>query len=170
MAARRASERFAVHAQTGAALSADLLQRLREARTFNQGFETVQYVASAIVDLKLHLHGMGDLSPVEFEIACLGDTEALRRVGLRHYLPHFLHLFAGDGYAAGYYSYLWSEIMDADAFTAFEETGDLFDAATAKRLHDHIFSTGGSVDPVAAYAAFRGRPPELAALFAKRGL
>ncbi|MDX2265205.1 MAG: M3 family metallopeptidase [Hyphomicrobiales bacterium] len=161
--------RFARHAETGQPIPPELVTRLRKARSFNQGFETVQYLASAIVDLDLHTEAPDPLDVDAFEAEALARAGMPPAVGMRHRLPHFLHLFGGDGYAAGYYSYLWSETMDADAFEAFQETGDVFDPETARRLRRHIYSTGGSVDPAEAYAAFRGRQPSHAALLAKRG-
>ena len=163
--------RYALHAETGQPMPPELLQRLLAARNFNQGFSTVEYVASAIIDMTLHeaAETAGDINVDDAE------REALARIGmpaemvLRHRPAHFLHLFGG-GYAAGYYSYLWSEVMDADAFRAFEETGDVFDPALADRLHRFIYSSGGSLEPAQAYIAFRGRPPEVDALLLKRGL
>ena len=111
-----------------------------------------------------------DFDVEKFEAASLADIGMPSEITARHRLPHFLHLFAGDGYAAGYYSYLWSEVMDADAFQAFEETGNVFDPVTAKKLHDFIYSTGGSQDPEELYKAFRGRNPQIDALLAGRGL
>jgi peptidyl-dipeptidase Dcp len=163
--------RFALHSKTGEPMPLALMEKLLAARKFDQGFSTVEYVASAILDLDLHERA-GTEADIDIDAA---EAEALARIGmppeitLRHRPAHFLHLFAG-GYAAGYYSYLWSEVMDADAFGAFEETGDVFDAATAARLHRFIYSSGGSLDPAEAYQAFRGRMPEIDALLEKRGL
>lgn len=162
---------FAVHAETGEAIPSELLDKLNAAKNFNQGFATVEYLASAILDMRLHQMQIPDDFDVEaFEAATLADIGMPSEITARHRLPHFLHLFAGDGYAAGYYSYLWSEVMDADAFEAFEESGNAFDAATAKRLHDFIYSTGGSRDPGELYEAFRGRSPQIGALLKGRGL
>jgi len=162
---------FATHAETGEPIPQDLLEKLRAAENFNQGFATVEYLASAILDMRLHQMDVPDDFDMEkFEAATLADIGMPDEITARHRLPHFLHLFAGDGYAAGYYSYLWSEVMDADAFKAFEETGNVFDPATAKRLHDFIYSTGGSRDPQELYEAFRGRGPEIDALLEGRGL
>jgi peptidyl-dipeptidase Dcp len=162
---------YALHAETGEPMPAELIERLLAARRFAQGFSTVEYVASAIVDLELHEAGLVDPA---FDVD-KAEAEVLARIGmpaeivLRHRPTHFLHLFSG-GYAAGYYSYLWSEVMDADAFQAFEETGDVFDPAMAETLHRFIYSSGGSMDPADAYRAFRGRLPEIGALLEKRGL
>jgi peptidyl-dipeptidase Dcp len=147
-----------------------LLQRLIAARNFNRGFATVEYVACALVDLDFHaLAEPQDVDPAAFEKNALGRIGMPDEIAMRHRPPHFAHIFAGGGYAAGYYSYMWSEVLDADAFEAFEETGDVFDPATAKRLHDFIYSAGGARDPAEAYKAFRGRLPSADALLRKRG-
>ena len=132
----------------------------------------MEFVSSAIVDLELHETARPE-AHVDVDAA---EAEILGRIGmpteivLRHRPTHFLHLFASSAYAAGYYSYLWAEVMDADAFGAFEETGDVFDAVTAEKLYRYIYSSGGSMDPAEAYKAFRGRMPAIEALLAKRGL
>ncbi len=163
--------RFAVHHKTGEPLPDHLLNRLRAARNFNQGFATVEYVASALVDLDLHaLRSADNLDIRAFERAALERIGMPDEIVMRHRTPHFAHVFSGEAYSAGYYSYMWSEVMDADAFRAFEETGDVFDADTAKRLHDFIYSAGYSQDPDEAYRAFRGRMPAVDALLEKRGL
>jgi peptidyl-dipeptidase Dcp len=163
--------RFARHYRTGEAIPEDLLERLIAARTFNQGFATVEYVGSALVDLEFHLLAApGNLDPLEFEADILRRIGMPAEIGMRHRSPHFLHVFAGGGYAAGYYSYMWSEVLDADAFEAFKESGSAFDQATAARLRDTILAAGGSRDPAAAYEAFRGRLPSADALLRKRGL
>jgi peptidyl-dipeptidase Dcp len=162
--------RFARHYRTGEPMPEDLLRRLIAARTFNQGFATVEYVASALVDLEFHLLAAPEtLDPAAFEADILTRIGMPAEIGMRHRSPHFLHVFSGGGYAAGYYSYMWSEVLDADAFEAFRETGDVFDPATAKRLRDDILSTGGSRDPAELYKAFRGRLPTVDALLRKRG-
>ncbi len=172
-------KRFALHSKTGQPIPESLTRRMAEARNFNQGFETIQYLASAIVDMDLHGASAGAANGMDaqatfdadaFEFASLSAVGMPPNVGMRHRLPHFLHLFSGDGYAAGYYSYLWSETMDSDAFQAFQDAGDPFDPDTAKRLHDYIYSTGGTLDPAEAYIAFRGRMPDIAPLLEKRGL
>jgi len=163
--------RFALHHETGAPMPEALLQRLLSARQFNQGFATIEFAASALVDLGLHLEPEPDsidiLAFEKQELEKLGMPEAII---MRHRTPHFQHIFSGDGYSSGYYSYLWSEILDADGFEAFEESGDLFDPATAKKLHDYVYSAGYSRDPEAAYKGFRGRAPTPQALLRKRGL
>src|SRR5271163_2083743 len=163
--------RFALHYQTGEPMPEALLQRLIAARNFNQGFTTVEYVASALVDLEFHsLPSPGDIDSTTFETDELTRIRMPDEIVMRHRPPHFGHIFSGGGYAAAYYSYMWSEVLDADAFEAFKETGDVFDPATAKRLRDSIYSAGGSRDPADAYKAFRGRLPSPEALLRKRGL
>jgi peptidyl-dipeptidase Dcp len=166
--------RFALHHQTGAPMSEQLLSRLIAARNFNRGFATVEYIACAETDLDLHALPQLDpneppLDPRAFEAASLARIGMPEEIVMRHRLPHFAHIFAGGGYAAGYYSYMWSEVLDADAFAAFEESGDIFDPATAKRLRDCIYAAGGRQDPAEAYKAFRGRLPSAEALLRKRG-
>jgi peptidyl-dipeptidase Dcp len=164
-------QRYARHFRTGEPMPKALLDRLLATRTFNQGFETVEYTACALVDLDLH--SLPDASGVD---ASDFERKDLERIGMpaeivmRHRLPHFQHLFSGGGYAAGYYSYLWSEVLDADAFAAFEETGNAFDPAMAKRLRDYVYSAGNLRDPSEAYTSFRGRLPTVDALLKKRGL
>jgi peptidyl-dipeptidase Dcp len=148
-----------------------LLDRLLSTRTYGQGFATVEYTACALVDLDLHgLEDAGGLDVTDFERRDLERIAMPAEIVMRHRLPHFQHLFSGGGYAAGYYSYMWSEVLDADAFEAFAETGDPFDPATAKRLRDFIYGAGNLRDPVEAYMAFRGRLPSVGALLKKRGL
>ena len=166
--------RFALHYQTGAPIPEQLLARLVAARNFNKGFATVEYIACAETDLDLHAlppTNANDppLDPRAFEAASLAHIGMPDEIVMRHRLPHFAHIFAGGGYAAGYYSYMWSEVLDADAFAAFEESGDIFDAATAKRLRDCVYAAGGRQDPAEAYRAFRGRLPSADALLRKRG-
>ncbi len=161
---------FAVHYQTGEVIPAELLDRLVNARNFNQGLQTVEYVASALVDLEAHeITDADGFDAGAFEADVLRQIDMPEAITMRHRMPHFAHVFSGDGYSAGYYSYLWSEVMDADAFSAFEETGDVFDPDTAGKLAKHIYSAGGRQDPAEAYKAFRGRMPEIDALLEKRG-
>jgi peptidyl-dipeptidase Dcp len=163
--------RFARHYQTGERMPEALLQRLIAARNFDQGFATVEYVASAIVDLDFHsLASPETIDPGAFEASTLARIGMPAEIAMRHRPPHFDHVFSGGGYAAAYYSYMWSEVLDADAFEAFQETGDIFDPATAQRLRETIYAAGGARDPVDAYKAFRGRLPSPAALLRKRGL
>jgi len=163
--------RFATHYRTGEPIPEALLDRLMAARNFNQGFATVEYLASAFVDLDLHrLTDAAHVDASAFERASLDRIGMPREIVMRHRTPHFTHVFAGDGYSSGYYSYLWSEVLDADAFNAFEETGNVFDGETAARLKRYIYSAGNLRDPADAYRAFRGRLPTAEALLAKRGL
>jgi peptidyl-dipeptidase Dcp len=162
--------RFAVHHETGEAMPTEMLDRLLSARRFNQGFATVEYTSSALVDLDFHLlTDTGELDAARFERDTLERIGMPRAISMRHRTPHFGHIFSG-GYSAGYYSYLWSEVLDADAFDAFLEAGDIFDPATARRLKDFIYSAGGRQDPHEAYRAFRGRDASPEALLKKRGL
>jgi peptidyl-dipeptidase Dcp len=164
-------QNYARHARTGEPMPKALLDRLLATRTFNQGFATVEYTACALVDLDVHsLPEPGALDVTAFERKSLDRIHMPAEIVMRHRLPHFQHLFSGGGYAAGYYSYMWSEVLDADAFAAFEETGNAFDPATAQRLRDFIYSAGNLRDPAEAYKAFRGRLPAVDALLKKRGL
>ena len=167
---REVLKRFALHAQTGEPMPDALLERLLAARNFNQGFATVEYVSSALVDLDFHLLADGaEVDATAFETQALARIDMPEAMVMRHRPPHFAHIFSG-GYSAAYYSYLWSEVLDADGFDAFKEAGDIFDPATAKRLLDHVYSAGGSQDPADAYSAFRGRVPDPQALLRNRGL
>jgi len=162
---------FARHYQTGEPLPDDLLRRFIAARKFNQGFATVEFVSSALIDLEFHTQPASSITDVRaFERRELAKIGMPAEIALRHRPTQFGHIFSGDHYAAGYYSYMWSEVMDADAFGAFEDAGDIFDPAVAKRLHDDIYASGGSRDPEEAYIAFRGRKPEPDALLRRRGL
>jgi peptidyl-dipeptidase Dcp len=162
---------FARHYQTGEPLPDDLLNRFIAARKFNQGFATVEFVSSALLDLEFHTQPAAASGDVRaFERNELEKIGMPAEISMRHRPQQFGHIFSGDHYASGYYSYMWSEVMDADAFGAFEEAGDIFDPAVAKRLHDDIYSSGGSRDPEDAYIAFRGRQPEPDALLRRRGL
>jgi peptidyl-dipeptidase Dcp len=164
-------QQFARHYQTSEPLPDDLLKRFLAARKFNQGFATVEFVSSALIDLEFHSQPAAAITDVRaFERQELKKIGMPAEISLRHRPQQFGHIFSGDHYAAGYYSYMWSEVMDADAFGAFEEAGNIFDPAVAKRLHDDIYSSGGSRDPEDAYVAFRGREPEPDALLRRRGL
>jgi peptidyl-dipeptidase Dcp len=140
---RRSLQKHARHAETGEAIPQDLLDRLLAAQTYDMGFQTVEYVASALVDLDFH-DGAAPADPMAAQAETLERLGMPRAIGMRHATPHFAHVFAGDGYSSGYYSYMWSEVMDADAFAAFEEAGDAFDAGLAEKLETHILSAGGS--------------------------
>ncbi|HWV96948.1 MAG TPA: M3 family metallopeptidase [Xanthobacteraceae bacterium] len=162
---------FARHYETGEPLPDDLLKRFLAARKFNQGFATVEFISSALLDLEFHTQPAAASRDVRaFEQRELDKIGMPAEIVLRHRPTQFAHIFSGDHYAAGYYSYMWSEVMDADAFGAFEEAGDIFDPAVAKRLHDDIYSSGGAREPEEAYVAFRGRKPEPDALLRGRGL
>ncbi|MEM9009910.1 MAG: M3 family metallopeptidase [Pseudomonadota bacterium] len=160
---------FATHAETGAPMPRDLLDRLLAAENYDQGFSTVEFVASALVDLDLH-DGPAPADPMAVQAATLERIGMPEAIVMRHATPHFAHVFAGDGYSSGYYSYMWSEMMDADAFAAFEETGDVFDPETAAKLAEHIYSAGGRAEEAELYTAFRGRMPGVEALLKGRGL
>ncbi|WP_342643227.1 M3 family metallopeptidase [Rhodoligotrophos ferricapiens] len=164
-------KRFALHYRTGEPMPDALIERLLKARRFNQGFATVEYCASALIDMDFHrMTDPGDLDVTAFE------AESLKRIGMpeaitmRHRPPHFLHVFQGGGYSAAYYSYLWSEVLDADGFEAFEQADDIFDSETAGRLKEFVYSAGNRREPMDAYMAFRGRPPKQDALLRGRGL
>lgn len=162
-------ERHARHYKTGKPMPKELRDRLTAARNFNQGFATIEYASSAFVDMALYSAEGHTIADVEaFESETLRELEMPSEIVMRHRLPHFMHIMSG--YAAGYYSYLWSEVMDADAFAAFEEAGDVFHPTTAKKLYEFIYSAGNRRDPDAAYVAFRGRPPKIDGLLKKRGL
>ena len=161
--------KYAVHCKTGEPIPQALIERVAAARNFNAGFRTVEYTACALVDMAFHTAGEVK-DPMAFEGRKLADLAMPDAIAMRHRSPHFAHIFAGDGYSAGYYSYMWSEVLDADAFSAFEEKGDVFDAATAERLRKHIYASGGTVDPEDAYKGFRGKLPSAQAMMEKRGL
>lgn len=160
---------YARHYKTGAKMPQALIDKLKAAETFNQGFETVEFLGSAIVDMKIHMDPSGVIEPAQAEKTILGEIGMPREIVMRHRLPQFGHLFSSDAYSAGYYSYLWSDVMAADAWAAFEEAGDPWDAATAKRFKDIILATGDAIDRAEAYRAFRGRDPQVEALLRNRG-
>ncbi|WP_363349619.1 M3 family metallopeptidase [Methylocystis echinoides] len=163
-------KQFARHAETGAPMPDDLLQRIAASRHFNQGFATVEFCASAYVDLDIHAQSFPeDLSVGDFERESLAKIRMPEEIVMRHRLPHFSHIFSGDGYSAGYYSYLWAEALDADAFEAFKETGDPFDADVAEKLKTFIYAAGGRQDAADAYTSFRGRMPTAEPLLRQRG-
>ncbi len=160
---------FATHAGTGAPMPRDLLDKVLGAATFDMGFQTVEYVASALVDLAFH-EGAAPADPMARQAEVLAELGMPHAITMRHATPHFAHVFSGDGYSSGYYSYMWSEVMDADAFAAFQEAGGAFDPERARALEEHILSTGGSRDAEELYLAFRGRMPGVEALLKGRGL
>ena len=161
--------KFALHAETGEAMPKALLDKLLAAENFDQGFATVEYTASALVDLDFH-DGPAPADPMAAQAATLEGLGMPAAITMRHATPHFAHVFSGDGYSSGYYSYMWSEVMDADAFEAFRETGDPFDPETADRLAEFIYTAGGSRDAAELYQAFRGSMPKVEALLKGRGL
>ena len=162
-------ERFAKHYKTGAPMPNALVKKIEASNTFNQGFSTVEYLSSALVDMKLHTREDGVVDVDAFEKATLAELGMPREMVMRHRLPQFGHLFSSDSYSAGYYSYLWSETMDADTWAAFEEAGDPFDRATADKFRTILLSTGNETDRAEAYRAFRGRDPDVTALLKRRG-
>jgi peptidyl-dipeptidase Dcp len=167
---REILEKFAVHYETGAPMPAELLEKVRKSRTFNQGFSTVEFLGSALVDMDFHLRaGTEAIDVREFEKASLARIGMPEEITMRHRSPHFSHIFGG-GYAAGYYSYMWAEVLDADGFEAFKEAGDVFDPAVAKRLLENIYSTGNSRDLMETYRLFRGKEPAVEPLLKNRGL
>jgi len=161
--------RFALHYRTGKPIPADLVTKIAKAHTFRQGFNVTEYLASALIDMKLHLAGDADIDPRAFEKDELAKLGMPAELPMRHRTPQFQHIFASDGYSAGYYSYLWSEVLDHDAFEAFTEAGGPYDKAVAKRLHDNIMKVGNTVDPAIQYRAFRGRDPDVKAYLRDKG-
>lgn len=162
-------QKFALHYKTGEPIPQTLVDKINNSAKFNKGFSTVEAVSSALVDMKLHLAGNVKINPDSFERATLAALKMPSEIVMRHRLPQFGHIFSSDGYSAGYYSYLWSDVLSADAFEAFTEAGGPYDKAVAKRLVDHVFSVGGTVDEADGYRAFRGREPSSDALMRNRG-
>jgi peptidyl-dipeptidase Dcp len=160
---------FARHHQTGEPIPAKLVAKIQKASTFNQGFATVEYLSSALVDMKLHLAGDQEIDPAAFERDTLKALGMPKEIVMRHRTPQFSHIFASDSYSAGYYSYLWSDTLTADAFEAFTEGKGAYDRTVADRLRSHVFAAGNTVDPVEGYRAFRGREAGIEALMRKRG-
>ena len=164
-------KKFAVHAETGQVMPDHLIDKILAAQTFNQGFSTVEYISSALVDLALH--ETTDIDGIDFKAF---ENETLKSIGMppaigmRHRLPHFSHLFSSNSYASAYYVYMWAEVLDADGFDAFLEAGDLFAPEPAQKLYEHVYSAGNKQDPMQAYIAFRGRTPTVTPLLSKRGL
>jgi peptidyl-dipeptidase Dcp len=163
-------EKHALHHRTGKPMPKDLLDRMLAAKTFGAGFATVEFTSSALVDMAYHARPDAPADPLAFEAETLRGLEMPEAIAMRHRTPHFQHVFAGEGYSAGYYSYMWSEVLDADAFSAFDETGDPFNPALAEKLRKHIYAAGGSKDPEELYLAFRGKMPTAEAMMEKRGL
>jgi peptidyl-dipeptidase Dcp len=169
LATPRVLSRFALHYRTGQPIPPDLVAKIERASTFRQGFDTVEYLASALVDMKLHLAGARPIDPDAFERDTLAALGMPPEIVMRHRTPQFTHVFSGEGYAAGYYSYLWADVLAADAWEAFTEAGGPWDPAVARRLRESVFSVGNTVDPADAYRAFRGRDAKIDALMRKRG-
>ncbi|MEE9375854.1 MAG: M3 family metallopeptidase [Rhizobiaceae bacterium] len=164
-------KKHARHINTGEPIPQKLLDKVLAAQTFNAGFSAVEFTASALVDMEFHkAHEKPIEDVIAFEKATLIKLGMPNAISMRHRTPHFAHVFSGDGYSAGYYSYMWSEVLDADAFAAFEEAGDAFNETMAERLYDHIYSVGGSIDPEITYKNFRGKMPSVDAMIEKRGL
>ncbi|MCJ8520182.1 peptidyl-dipeptidase Dcp [Pseudorhizobium tarimense] len=162
-------EKYAVHYETGKPMPKALLDKVLAARSFNAGFATVEFTSSAMVDMAFHTRGAVE-EPMKVQAQVLSEIRMPQSIVMRHAIPHFQHVFSGDGYSAGYYSYMWSEVLDADAFAAFEETGSPFDPVMARKLKNNIYSVGGSIDPEDAYKAFRGKLPDPEAMLKKKGL
>ena len=161
--------RFALHFQTGKPVPPELVAKIEKASTFNQGFGTVEYLASALIDMKAHLAGDKPIDADAFERDTLKALGMPEEIVMRHRTPQFGHVFAGDGYSAGYYSYLWSDTLTADAYEAFTAGKGPYDKAVAERLRKHVFQVGNTVDPADGYRAFRGKDAGIDALMRKRG-
>jgi peptidyl-dipeptidase Dcp len=162
-------QRFALHYETGKPIPQELVDRINRASIFNQGFSTTEYLASALIDMKLHLSTAKEIDPDAFERETLAALGMPREIVMRHRTPHFSHIFSSDSYSAGYYSYLWSDVLTADAYDAFTEAEGPYDTTVASRLRTHIFSVGNTIDPAEGYRAFRGRHPRIGPLMKKRG-
>jgi peptidyl-dipeptidase Dcp len=161
--------RFALHYETGQPIPQQLVDKIEKASTFNEGFATTEYLASALVDMKLHLAGDQKIDPDAFERETLAQVGMPNELVMRHRLPHFMHIFSSDSYSAGYYSYMWSDVLTADAAEAFTDASGFYDKAVAQRLRDNVFSVGNTIDPAVGYRQFRGRDPRVEALMRKRG-
>lgn len=162
-------QKFAVHHETGEPMPQELLDKIEKASTFNSGFNTTEYLASALIDMKIHLAGDADIEPDAFERETLQELGMPEQLPMRHRTPHFSHIFSSDSYSAGYYSYLWSDALTADAAEVFEEVGSYYDPEKAKSLRENVFSIGDTIDPAEGFRRFRGRDVDTAALLRKRG-
>lgn len=162
-------QRFALHYETGEPIPQALVDRIERADNFNQGFQTTEYLSSALMDMKYHLSDASEIDPDKFEHETLTSLGMPDELVMRHRSPHFSHIFSGDSYSAGYYSYLWSDVLTADAYTAFTEAEGPYDETVAARLREHVFSVGNTIDPAEGYRSFRGRDAEVEALMKKRG-
>jgi peptidyl-dipeptidase Dcp len=160
---------YAVHVETGEPMPQALIERIDAAATFNSGFGTVEYLASALIDMKLHLAGATPIDADAFERETLSSLGMPAELVMRHRTPQFAHVFSGDGYSAGYYSYLWADAITADAAEAFVEAGSMWDPTTARSLVEHVLSVGNTIDPAEAFRAFRGRDVDVSALMRARG-
>lgn len=161
--------RFCLHHETGQPMPGELVEKIKRASTFNQGFATVEFLASALYDMKIHLAGDAEIDPGQFEQVTMAELGMPREIVMRHRPTHFAHIFASDSYSAGYYSYLWADALTADAAEAFEEAGGFFDKDVAQRLHRFVFSVGDTIDPAQGFRQFRGRDVDTRALLKKRG-
>lgn len=162
-------DRFALHYQTGKPMPKALIEKVEKAATFNQGFSTVEYLASGLIDMKLHLEGEKNIDTKEFEQRVLAELGMPDTIVMRHRIPQFAHVFSGDGYSAGYYSYLWSEVLDQDAWKAFQGEGGPFRMDVAEKFKEHILSAGNTLDPAETYRKFRGQDPDIGPLLEARG-
>jgi peptidyl-dipeptidase Dcp len=162
-------QRYALHYQTGKSIPEEIVRKIEKASAFNQGFKTTEYLSSALIDMKLHLAGNQTIDPDKFERETLEALHMPKQIVMRHRTPQFGHIFSSDGYSAGYYSYLWSDVLTADAYTAFTEAGGPYDKDVAARLKANVFSVGNTIDPEIGYRNFRGRDPKIDALMKKRG-
>ncbi len=166
----RVIDTYLVHVETGEPIPDELVAKIRNAATFNQGFETTEYLASALVDMMYHTMDPTGLDPDAFERQALERLGMPEQIPMRHRSPHFAHIFSGEGYSAGYYSYIWADVLTADAAEAFAEApGGFYDRELARRLVDNLFAVRNAVDPADAYRAFRGRDAEIDALMRDRG-
>lgn len=164
-------EKYATHFETGEPVPKDLLDKLKAAESFNQGFGTIEYTACALMDMALHqVEDYTDFDLLDFERRELERLGMPQGIVMRHRPAHFLHLFASEMYAAGYYVYLWAEVLDADAYAAFEEAGDIFDPEVARRARKYIYSAGNTMDPNELFRQFRGRDPDIQFMLKKKGL
>ena len=163
-------DNYLTHAETGKPIPKELVAKIKKAATFNEGFKTTEYLASAIIDLKLHSVDPEGIDPDKFERETLAAMNMPEEIVMRHRTPHFGHIFSGEGYSAGYYGYMWAEVLTSDASEAFEEApGGYYDDAMAKKLVDHLFAVRNAVDPAEAYRLFRGRDAKVEALMRDRG-
>jgi len=162
--------KFAVHYKTGEPMPQKLLDKIEKAATFNQGFSTVEYLASALIDMKLHLAGNVFIDPGKFEKETLAELGMPKELVMRHRTPQFSHVFSSDAYSAGYYSYLWADALTADAANVFEKAGSYYDSEITKRFFDNVLSVGDTIDPAEGFRNFRGRDVDTKALLRKRGL